>query len=125
MSDGFDGGLECNWPTETAVMGFKEDRVDKVLKKIKKVRFADDREYVGDRDAGIGEDGGVSRTVRIKVVISKKELLEMIERGGVTVGDGVVTESRLLIEGGSKANCNDDGLFDGWKPNLESISEAI
>ncbi|KAI4318826.1 hypothetical protein MLD38_032491 [Melastoma candidum] len=109
------------------MMGFKEDHVNKVLKKIKKVRFADDHEYIGDRDGGVGEDdGGVSGVVRIKVVISKRELLEMIERGGVTVGEGVLSESRLLFEGRSKANDDDGvGLSDGWNPRLESISEAI
>ncbi|KAI4341969.1 hypothetical protein MLD38_026636 [Melastoma candidum] len=121
VSDGVGGDLEGNRPLKTAPTDFEVDHVKEVLKKIKKVRFADHREYFGDPYAGAGEDGGV----RIKVVISKKKLLEMIERGGITVGDGFVAESGLLIESRSKARNYDDSLFDSWKPGLESIPKAI
>lgn len=97
------------------------ENYEKVTKKTKKVRFADDRQYFGREGEGV-DDGGASRTVRIKVVIRKKELLEMIERGRVSAGDDAASESRLLIE--SRITSKNDGC-NGWEPVLEGIPEAM
>ncbi|PQQ18411.1 uncharacterized protein Pyn_23505 [Prunus yedoensis var. nudiflora] len=59
---------------------------------------------------------------RIKIVISKKELQEMLRKGGVSVDDLVSQlQSDRSID---KTNSfNDDGNCEGWKPVLESIPE--
>ncbi|KAH7554004.1 hypothetical protein JRO89_XS12G0093600 [Xanthoceras sorbifolium] len=79
----------------------------------KKVRFSDQEE-------GDGQRTGI---VRIKLVISKQELQELLQKGGVSVQDMV-----SQIQG--KQTTNDVDTFHGgdnckgWKPELESIPEV-
>ena len=81
----------------------------------KKVRFSEPE----------AEPEQETKVVRIKLVISKQELQEMLIKGGVAVLDEMV--SRLQSEKGvEKSNTNsfdDDGNCEGWKPVLESIPE--
>ena len=77
----------------------------------KKVRFSDE-----EAGAGAKERGGV---VRIKLVISKQELEELLQKQGVSVKDMV---SRIQ----SKQSADDFQSGDNtkaWKPELESIPE--
>ncbi|KAH7570463.1 hypothetical protein JRO89_XS05G0110400 [Xanthoceras sorbifolium] len=79
----------------------------------KKVRFSDQEE-------GDGQRTGI---VRIKLVISKQELQELLQKGGVSVQDMV---SQIQV----KQTTNDVDTFHGgdnckgWKPELESIPEV-
>ncbi|XP_008243571.1 PREDICTED: uncharacterized protein LOC103341796 [Prunus mume] len=79
----------------------------------KKVRFANP-EVEAEQE---------TKVVRIKIVISKQELQEMLRKGGVSVDDLVSQlQSDRSID---KTNSfNDDGNCEGWKPVLESIPEA-
>ncbi|PKA47546.1 hypothetical protein AXF42_Ash014742 [Apostasia shenzhenica] len=65
--------------------------------------------------------------IRIKLVLSKQELREMIKHGGITLGSGIIPD--LLTDGG----CRDVEASDhdhkkerslGWLPSLESIPEG-
>ncbi|XP_030531771.1 uncharacterized protein LOC115741896 [Rhodamnia argentea] len=95
----------------------------------KKVRFADDDDHkAAEEGEEINKGGGSSSVVRIKVVISKRELVEMIARGGVSVGDEMIS-SRLLQSQERRSTSlggdDEDGdLSRSWKPALESIREV-
>lgn len=85
----------------------------------KKVRFSD----AVEEDGKITQGGG--GVVRIKMVITKQELIDMLRKGGVAV-NGEISQLH------EKQNTNGVGKFDdegsennckGWKPLLESIPE--
>ncbi|KAJ8754784.1 hypothetical protein K2173_012173 [Erythroxylum novogranatense] len=66
------------------------------------------------------EDEG-SKVVRIKLVIGKKELQEMLKQGGVSVGDMI-----SQLQGQHRVHQVVTSYSDdkGWKPALESITEV-
>ncbi|KAJ8899628.1 hypothetical protein K2173_018602 [Erythroxylum novogranatense] len=66
-----------------------------------------------------GDEG--SKVVRIKLIISKKELQEMLQKGGVSVGDMV-----SQLQGQQRVHQVDTSYNDDkcWKPALESIIGA-
>ncbi|KAH8504722.1 hypothetical protein H0E87_012094 [Populus deltoides] len=84
--------------------------------KKKKVRFSIPEEEVKD----VQEK--TSTVVRIKLVISKQELQEMLRKGGVSVDDMV-----SHLQGQQRVQKVDisgsDSEHKGWKPELESIPE--
>ena len=84
----------------------------KVGKK-KTVRFANPEEEA------VQESG----VVRIKLVITKKELQEMIQKGVVAV-DEMVSQLHIKkgIDSADEFTADDD--IKGWKPDLESIPEV-
>ncbi|KAL4626616.1 hypothetical protein ACB092_05G110000 [Castanea dentata] len=84
----------------------------KVGKK-KTVRFANPEEEA------VQESG----VVRIKLVITKKELQEMIQKGVVAV-DEMVSQLHIKkgIDSADEFTADDDSK--GWKPDLESIPEV-
>lgn len=84
----------------------------KVGKK-KTVRFANPEEEA------VQESG----VVRIKLVITKKELQEMIQKGVVAV-DEMVSQLHIKkgIDSADEFTADDDNK--GWKPDLESIPEV-
>lgn len=84
-------------------------------KKKKKVRFSD-LELVDEADGEPKSKTTTSSVVRIKLVISKQQLQDMLRKGGVSVGDMV-----------SKLHMDDDNVTHRqgyWKPVLESIPEG-
>lgn len=88
-------------------------KTTKMTKKKKTVRFSDDvRKYDDQGEAATG-------VVRIKVVISKKELQAMLSKGGISVDDMI---SKVKKEEGNR---DDDVISRGsWSPALESIPEV-
>ncbi|KAF8364913.1 hypothetical protein HHK36_033105 [Tetracentron sinense] len=63
--------------------------------------------------------------VRIKVVITKRELHEMLTKGGVSVDDMIShLENRKSKAGLDDCDGDDNGSFKGWRPVLESIPEV-
>ncbi|KAF3967003.1 hypothetical protein ACB098_05G075700 [Castanea mollissima] len=64
-----------------------------------------------------------SGVVRIKLVITKKELQEMIQKGVVSV-DEMVSQLHIKkgIDSADEFTTDDDSK--GWKPDLESIPEV-
>ncbi|KAI3434022.1 uncharacterized protein J3R85_007002 [Psidium guajava] len=104
-------------------------RFAKTKNKKKEVRFADGDDHKAAEDGeAIIKGGGSSSVVRIKVVISKRELVEMIERGGVSVGDEMISSQLFQsqeIRSTSLGGDDEDGdLSRSWKPALESIREV-
>lgn len=93
-----------------------------MTKKKKKVRFSEP-EMEAEKETS-------SKVVRIKLVISKQELQELLKTGGVTVGDMVSrlhTEKTKDDKDGSdrfKHHDDDDQREGFWKPVLESIPEV-
>ncbi|XP_022133156.1 uncharacterized protein LOC111005826 [Momordica charantia] len=82
----------------------------------KAVRFA-----VPEKETGEGEISG-GRAIRIKVVMTKKELEEMIENGGIW-GDEMMSK----IKSSGEISCRDElekEELQRWKPALESIPET-
>ncbi|CAN1134091.1 hypothetical protein LINPERPRIM_LOCUS16303 [Linum perenne] len=79
-----------------------------VKKTKKKVRFSIPEEQ--------SKKDGV---VRIKLVISKSELEELLRRGGVSVSDMVSNH----LQGAEEEVEDDDDHHHCWKPALESIPE--
>lgn len=86
-------------------------------KRKKAVRLAE-----AEKEGG-GGGGGV---VRIKVVMTKKELQEMVERGGITAeemickiksGSGEISSRELEEE-------DEESELQRWKPVLETIPES-
>ncbi|KAL2345233.1 hypothetical protein Fmac_006518 [Flemingia macrophylla] len=73
----------------------------------KKVRFADPEV----------QDVKKSNVVRIKVVISKQELQDMLQSGGFSVS------KMLSLVHGDKGEDLSEDVSQGWKPALESIPE--
>ncbi|KAM0980584.1 uncharacterized protein LOC126600717 [Malus sylvestris] len=87
----------------------------------KKVRFS-------EPEAERPEPEQETKVVRIKLVISKKELQEMLTKGGVAVLDEMVSRLQSEEKGIDKSNSNSfnvDGNCEGWKPALESIPEVV
>ncbi|KAJ4705247.1 hypothetical protein OWV82_022049 [Melia azedarach] len=89
------------------------------VEKKKKVRFSDQEVGGGGKEAGV---------VRIKLVISKQELENLLQKGGVSVQD-MVSKIQSNKQSANKydhqAGCfQDDDSKKGWKPELESIPEV-
>ncbi|KAK0585305.1 hypothetical protein LWI29_026532 [Acer saccharum] len=82
--------------------------------KKKKVRFSDHREEEKEGDHG----QGTGNIVRIKLVISKQQLQELLQKGGISVHDMV-----SQLQGKQTTNDHVDNCK-GWKPELESIPEV-
>ncbi|TKY61982.1 hypothetical protein E2542_SST11836 [Spatholobus suberectus] len=77
----------------------------------KKVRFADPEV----------QDVKKSSVVRIKLVISKQELHDMLQNGGFSVSKMLSLVHEDKDEGLSQKS---DDISQGWKPALESIPEV-
>lgn len=103
-------------------------------KKKKKVRFADasDSELAGDGIVVSGSSAPTSTdgAVRIKLVISRRELMEMMGKGGVSTCEElmcqIITGQKLPSHQENVDRCEADGEDDcrkGWKPSLEIIHE--
>lgn len=69
-----------------------------------------------------GEDQA-SRVVRIKVVISKKELQKMLSEGEVSVDGMILKVQNQEIINKAESNDRDEKIAKGWFPALESIPE--
>lgn len=91
----------------------------------KAVRFAEPEKETASATTG----GGV---VRIKVVMTKKELQEMVERGGISAeemickiknGRGEIS-SRSEMEEEEEEEEDEESELQRWKPVLESIPES-
>lgn len=82
----------------------------------KKVRFSEPEKDVEQQ---------TSKVVRIKLVISKQQLQELLSKGGVSVDDMVSQLHNEKRKDGSDGSFScDDGQREGfWKPALESIPE--
>ncbi|CAI8614852.1 unnamed protein product [Vicia faba] len=80
-------------------------------KEVKKVRFANPEV----------QDVHKSSVVRIKLVISKQKLQDMLDNGGISVDKML---SLAHGEKGEKGMDDDDSLGE-WKPVLKSIPEVI
>ncbi|KAE9621754.1 hypothetical protein Lal_00032331 [Lupinus albus] len=83
----------------------------------KKVRFANPEVQ------GVQE----SRVVRIKVVISKQELHDMLQKEGIFVEKilSKVHNGKVIdVDNEHLSQRIDDDVSEGWKPALESISEV-
>ncbi|GAV66886.1 DUF4228 domain-containing protein [Cephalotus follicularis] len=71
------------------------------------------------------EDGQQSSgVVRIKLVITKKELQEILQKGGVVSIDDMVSQLQSKQSIQRVVTVDDDKHREGWKPVLESIPEA-
>ncbi|KAI5425475.1 uncharacterized protein LOC127125645 [Lathyrus oleraceus] len=79
-------------------------------KGVKKVRFANPEV----------QDVHKSSVVRIKLVISKQKLQDMLDNGGISV-DKMLS----LAHGEDLCKENDDDSLGEWKPELKSIPEVI
>ncbi|KAK7378799.1 hypothetical protein VNO80_04247 [Phaseolus coccineus] len=77
----------------------------------KKVRFADPEV----------QDLQKSNVVRIKVVISKQELQNMLQNGGFSVSNML---SLAHDDKGEDLSQKNEDVSEGWKPALESIPEV-
>lgn len=94
------------------------------VKKKKKVRFSDPEKGSEQQEQEEEKEKETNKVVRIKLVISKQELQELLSKGGVLVDS---TVSRLHNE--KRKDGNSDGLISChqrkgyWKPALESIPE--
>ncbi|CAN1772133.1 Uncharacterized protein At1g66480 [Linum perenne] len=103
-----------------------------VKKTKKKVRFSipEEQSKKDEEEAGsCDEEKSNEGVVRIKLVISKSELEELLRRGGVSVSDMVSNhlqgqKQRLPVkEGAEEEEEADDDHHHCWKPALESIPE--
>ncbi|KAK7284859.1 hypothetical protein RJT34_19612 [Clitoria ternatea] len=84
-------------------------------KACKKVRFANPEV----------QDVHISKVVRIKLVISKQELEEMMQNGGFSVSKMLsLVHDEKGKDGEDLSQKSDDDVPQGWKPALESIPEA-
>ncbi|KAK9289589.1 hypothetical protein L1049_007745 [Liquidambar formosana] len=71
------------------------------------------------------EGGRGTGVVRIKLVITKQELKEMLRKGGLAVDDMVCQlQNKQSINGIDKFDGGDGGNCKGWKPLLQSIPEV-
>ncbi|XP_044463565.1 uncharacterized protein LOC123194437 [Mangifera indica] len=70
----------------------------------KKVRFS--------KKKATGDGQGTASIVRLKLVISKQELQELLQKGGVSVKD-MISRSKNQVQ-----------HSEVWKPELESIPEV-
>ncbi|KAJ7976129.1 DUF4228 domain-containing protein [Quillaja saponaria] len=65
-----------------------------------------------------------SSVVRVKLVISKQQLQDMLQKEGISVNEMVARlQSEEGIDGGDVLKTDD--CCEGWKPVLESIPELI
>jgi len=84
-------------------------------KERKKVRFADPEV----------QDVQKSSAVRIKLVISKQKLQEMLDNGGISVEKMLsLVHGENGMDGEDLCKKSDDACV-GWKPVLQSIPEVI
>lgn len=84
-------------------------------KERKKVRFADPEV----------QDVQKSSAVRIKLVISKQKLQEMLDNGGISVENMLsLVHGENGMDGEDLCKKSDDACA-GWKPVLQSIPEVI
>lgn len=84
-------------------------------KERKKVRFADPEV----------QDVQKSSSVRIKLVISKQKLQEMLDNGGISVEKMLsLVHGENGMDGEDLCKKSDDACA-GWKPVLKSIPEVI
>ena len=82
--------------------------------KKKKVRFSNPE---------VNDEQGSPGVVRIKLIISKQELQELLQEGGVSVHDMVSQiQSKQSTNGIDTSDAGDNCR--GWKPVLESIAEV-
>ncbi|KAG7034500.1 hypothetical protein SDJN02_04230, partial [Cucurbita argyrosperma subsp. argyrosperma] len=88
----------------------------------KTVRFADSEKEESGGDGGGENGGGTGRVVRIKLVMTKKELQEMVERGGIS-GDEMICK---IKSGSGEISCTEleEDEEQRWKPALQSIPES-
>ncbi|KAI9122023.1 hypothetical protein K1719_006712 [Acacia pycnantha] len=80
----------------------------------RKVRFANPEGEIDQEESSV---------VRIKLVISKKELQNMLCKGGISINNILpLVHGEKVEEGEDKAH--DEYGYQGWKPALESIPEV-
>ncbi|KAF7804290.1 uncharacterized protein G2W53_043401 [Senna tora] len=80
----------------------------------KKVRFANPEVVEEAKES--------SRVVRIKLVISKQELQNLLQKGGISVDMLSLVDAERGEDGEVMCNESED-VCQGWKPALESIPE--
>ncbi|KAF5737446.1 hypothetical protein HS088_TW13G00327 [Tripterygium wilfordii] len=83
------------------------------IRKKKKVRFSNPEK----------EDGQGSSVVRIKIIISKQELQEMLQKEGVSV-DNMLSHLQVQEKVSEVDRSSEDDNSNRWKPALESIAEV-
>ncbi|KAK8371241.1 hypothetical protein V6Z12_A01G233100 [Gossypium hirsutum] len=91
-----------------------------IKSKKKKVRFSSTPEVKDDEEGSHG-------VVRIKLIISKKELEKLVQKDGVLVHEMVSKIQSKQSINGVDDDDDDDGDDDScrkWKPALESITEV-
>ncbi|MBA0581384.1 uncharacterized protein LOC105787357 [Gossypium raimondii] len=89
-----------------------------IKSKKKKVRFSSTPEVKDDEEGSHG-------VVRIKLIISKKELEKLVQKDGVSVHEMVSKiQSKQSINGVDDDDDGDDDSCRKWKPALESIAEV-
>ncbi|MBA0734707.1 hypothetical protein Gogos_018603 [Gossypium gossypioides] len=89
-----------------------------IKSKEKKVRFSSTPEVKDDEEGSHG-------VVRIKLIISKKELEKLVQKDGVSVHEMVSKiQSKQSINGVDDDDDGDDDSCRKWKPALESIAEV-
>ncbi|TKY53092.1 hypothetical protein E2542_SST24615 [Spatholobus suberectus] len=77
---------------------------------MKRVRFAEPEKVEGD-------------VVRIKLVLSKQELKDMLQKGGISVNEVLsLVRDENGMDGVDVCKKDNDGSH-GWKPELETIPE--
>lgn len=110
-------------PNTQLVGGKSYNLVPAPARVVKKVRFAMNPQV---QEAEEKEEEEESKVVRIKVVVSKKELENMLQqKGGISIN----TMLSLLHDQNAQVMCNnntDDHKYgcQPWKPALESIPES-
>ncbi|XP_061361941.1 uncharacterized protein LOC133305715 [Gastrolobium bilobum] len=81
----------------------------------KKVRFAEPEVAEGAHESGV---------VRIKLVISKQELHDILQKEGISIHEMLsLVHGEKGFDGQDECKKCDDGS-QGWKPALESIAEV-
>ncbi|KAF7818792.1 uncharacterized protein G2W53_024247 [Senna tora] len=85
----------------------------------KKVRFADPQ---AQEESSHDE----ASALRVKLVITKHQLQDMLQKGGISVNSilSLVQTQNKVIDGADLCHKTDDG-FDKWKPALQTIPELI
>ncbi|XVF76197.1 hypothetical protein PTKIN_Ptkin13bG0247500 [Pterospermum kingtungense] len=82
--------------------------------KKKRVRFSNPE---------VNDDQGSAGVVRIKLIISKQELQELLQKGGGSVQD-MVSQIQSKEKSTNEIDTSDAVDCRGWKPVLESIAEV-
>ncbi|XVE75963.1 hypothetical protein DITRI_Ditri12bG0134500 [Diplodiscus trichospermus] len=83
--------------------------------KKKKVRFSNPE---------VNDEQGSAGVVRIKLVISKQELQELLQKGGVLSAPDMVSQLQSKQSTNGIHTPDADDSCRGWKPVLESIAEV-